>query len=118
MSGAQVRSGLVALVVLAAAALSAPAAVALPGIAPTASFTATPNPKIWARWRSCLLSIPGRYGLAEDAISRAYYATMHAAKAALLVHTMAYAGFYEDPIAWVLLAAGLSLASAPVRDGP
>jgi putative inorganic carbon (HCO3(-)) transporter len=37
---------------------------------------------------------------------------------ALLVHTMAYAGFYEDPIAWVLLAAGLSLARAPVREGP
>jgi O-antigen ligase len=29
---------------------------------------------------------------------------------ALLVHTMAYAGFYEDPIAWVLLAAAASLA--------
>jgi O-antigen ligase len=31
---------------------------------------------------------------------------------ALLVHTMAYAGFYEDPITWVLLAAGASLAAA------
>lgn len=30
---------------------------------------------------------------------------------ALLVHTMAYAGFYEDPITWVLLAAAASLAS-------
>ena len=35
---------------------------------------------------------------------------------ALLVHTMAYAGFFEDPITWVLLAAGASLAAAPVRD--
>jgi putative inorganic carbon (hco3(-)) transporter len=34
---------------------------------------------------------------------------------ALLVHTMAYAGFYEDPIAWVLLAVGASLAALPVR---
>jgi putative inorganic carbon (HCO3(-)) transporter len=34
---------------------------------------------------------------------------------ALLVHTMAYAGFYEDPITWALLAVGASLASAPVR---
>jgi len=34
---------------------------------------------------------------------------------ALLVHTMAYAGFYEDPITWVLLAAGASLAAVPVR---
>ncbi|HSR93362.1 MAG TPA: O-antigen ligase family protein [Solirubrobacterales bacterium] len=38
-----------------------------------------------------------------------------AAFVALLVHTMAYAGFYEDPITWVLLAAGASLASVPVR---
>ncbi len=36
--------------------------------------------------------------------------------AALLVHTLAYAGFYEDPITWVLLAVGASLASVPVRD--
>jgi O-antigen ligase len=36
-----------------------------------------------------------------------------AAFTALLVHTMAYAGFYEDPITWVLLAAGASLAAAP-----
>jgi O-antigen ligase len=34
---------------------------------------------------------------------------------ALLLHTMAYAGFYEDPIAWVLLAVGASLAALPVR---
>jgi O-antigen ligase len=45
-------------------------------------------------------------------------AAVLAAFVALLAHTMAYAGFFEDPIAWVLLAAGLSLASAPVRDGP
>jgi hypothetical protein len=39
-----------------------------------------------------------------------------AAFAALLVHTMAYAGFYEDPITWVLLAVGASLATPAVRD--
>jgi O-antigen ligase len=39
-----------------------------------------------------------------------------AAFAALLVHTMAYAGFFEDPIAWALLAVGAALAAAPVRD--
>jgi len=31
---------------------------------------------------------------------------------ALLVHTMAYAGFFEDPITWVLLVVGVSLATA------
>ncbi|HEX8958829.1 MAG TPA: O-antigen ligase family protein [Solirubrobacterales bacterium] len=37
-----------------------------------------------------------------------------AAFVALLIHTLAYAGFFEDPIAWVLLAVGASLAaSAP-----
>jgi O-antigen ligase len=39
-----------------------------------------------------------------------------AAFVALLVHTMAYAGFFEDPITWVLLAVGASLAAGPVRD--
>ena len=34
---------------------------------------------------------------------------------ALLVHTIAYASFYEDPIVWVLMAAGASLAAVPVR---
>ena len=34
---------------------------------------------------------------------------------ALLVHTMAYAGFFEDPITWVLLAVGASLAAADQR---
>ncbi len=44
-------------------------------------------------------------------------AAVLAAFVALLVHTMAYAGFFEDPITWVLLAIGASLASAPaVRD--
>jgi putative inorganic carbon (hco3(-)) transporter len=43
-------------------------------------------------------------------------AAVLAAFVALLVHTMAYAGFFEDPIAWVLMAAGASLAAAPVRD--
>jgi O-antigen ligase len=44
-------------------------------------------------------------------------AAILAAFVALLVHTMAYAGFFEDPIAWALLAIGASLAAMPaVRD--
>lgn len=42
-------------------------------------------------------------------------AAVLAAFVALLVHTMSYAGFFEDPIAWVLLAIGASLAHAPPR---
>lgn len=46
-------------------------------------------------------------------------AAILAAFVALLVHTLSYAGFFEDPITWVLLAVGASLAwaEAPtVRD--
>jgi O-antigen ligase len=43
-------------------------------------------------------------------------AAVLAAFTALLVHTMAYAGFYEDPITWVLLAVGASLSLAACRD--
>jgi O-antigen ligase len=45
-------------------------------------------------------------------------AAVLAAFVALLVHTMAYAGFFEDPITWVLLAIGASLAHAPVIRDP
>ena len=41
-------------------------------------------------------------------------AAVLAAFVALLLHTLAYAGFFEDPITWVLLAVGASLAA--VRD--
>jgi putative inorganic carbon (hco3(-)) transporter len=39
-------------------------------------------------------------------------AAVLAAFVALLVHTLAYAGFFEDPLTWVLLAVGASLAHA------
>jgi putative inorganic carbon (hco3(-)) transporter len=49
-------------------------------------------------------------------------AAVLAAFVALLVHTMAYAGFFQDPITWVLMAIGASLAAArvgaPVRGAP
>lgn len=45
-------------------------------------------------------------------------AAVLAAFVALLVHTMAYAGFYEDPITWVLLAVGASLATAAAVREP
>jgi O-antigen ligase len=45
-------------------------------------------------------------------------AAVLAAFVALLVHTLSYAGFFEDPITWVLLAVGASLAfdRPKVRD--
>jgi O-antigen ligase len=45
-------------------------------------------------------------------------AAVLAAFVALLVHTLAYAGFFEDPITWVLLAVGASLAHAAAADDP
>jgi hypothetical protein len=45
-------------------------------------------------------------------------AAVFATFVALIVHTMAYAGFYEDPITWVLLAAGVSLATADQAPPP
>jgi len=41
-------------------------------------------------------------------------AAVLAAFVALLAHTMAYAGFFQDPITWVLLAVGASLAATRV----
>jgi hypothetical protein len=38
-----------------------------------------------------------------------------AAFAALVAHTLVYADFLEDPLAWALLAAGVALALRPVR---
>jgi putative inorganic carbon (HCO3(-)) transporter len=51
------------------------------------------------------LSRPSRHASVARAAALATFV-------ALLVHTMAYAGFYEDPITWVLLAVGVSLATA------
>jgi hypothetical protein len=42
-------------------------------------------------------------------------AAVIAAFVALLVHTMAYAGFFQDPITWVLMAIGASLAASHRR---
>jgi O-antigen ligase len=53
----------------------------------------------------------------QDSPSVAARAAVLAAFVALLVHTLAYAGFFEDPITWVLLAVGVSLAHrSAVRD--
>jgi putative inorganic carbon (HCO3(-)) transporter len=50
---------------------------------------------------------PGGLGVGRAAILAAFVA--------LLVHTLAYAGFFEDPITWVLLAVGASLAAPAIR---
>ncbi len=62
---------------------------------------------IAALWTMSSGLFASRTGPARQAVLAAFVA--------LLVHTMAYAGFYEDPIAWVLLAVGASLAAAQRR---
>jgi putative inorganic carbon (HCO3(-)) transporter len=67
-----------------------------------------------AVWTMCSGLGPGREGQGRP-LSQVARAAVLATFIALLVHTMAYAGFYEDPITWVLLAAAASLATIPVR---
>ena len=57
-------------------------------------------------------SATGPAGPAVGPSALAARAAVLAAFVALLVHTLAYAGFFEDPLTWVLLAIGASLAWA------
>jgi O-antigen ligase len=60
--------------------------------------------------------MPGLRGPPSDADGSAWVSAARAAVfacfVALIAHTMAYAGFLEDPLTWVLLAVGGALASA------
>jgi len=63
-------------------------------------------------WRSARAGPPG------DGVGRA---AMAAAYAGLVLHTLIYAAFLEDPLSWVLLALGAALrlaAEARTRGGP
>jgi putative inorganic carbon (HCO3(-)) transporter len=57
-------------------------------------------------------------GLLRGARASIARAAIAAAFVALVVHTLLYAAFLEDPLAWVLLAAGAALARAatPAQD--
>ncbi len=83
------------------------------GIIGFAAYLALICVALWTMARGLAWN-PSATGPAGHAVART---AVLAAFVALLVHTMAYAGFYEDPITWVLLALGASLACAPViRD--
>jgi O-antigen ligase len=70
------------------------------------------------------LSLPGESSRSSPPAGGTARAAVLAAFIALLVHTLSYAGFFDDPITWVLLAVGASLAEqvrrgvevSPVRD--
>ena len=60
-----------------------------------------------------LVAIGGLLRGARDSIARAAIA---AAFVALVVHTLLYAAFLEDPLAWALLAVGTALRCGRPSD--
>lgn len=77
------------------------------GLIGLAAYAALLIAALWTMATGLIPGLPQAQRVARVAVLATFVA--------LLVHTMAYAGFYEDPIAWVLLAAGASLAALPVR---
>ena len=66
-----------------------------------------------AAWRAARGRAPPAHdgpAPAEGVEYRAARAALAAMFVALLVHTMVYAAFLEDPFTWVILAAGAALA--------
>jgi O-antigen ligase len=78
------------------------------GLIGLAAYVALLVVAIWTMAAGMWTRVPGRDPTILDAARAAVLATF----VALLVHTLAYAGFVEDPITWVLLAVGASLAAA------
>jgi hypothetical protein len=90
------------------------------GVVGLAAYFALVLTALWTMGVSAVGGVGGRgprtYTSPAGPLPPATGPAVLAAFVALLVHTMAYAGFYEDPITWVLLAAGVSLAAVAVRD--
>ena len=78
------------------------------GVVGFAAYAALVVVALWTMGAGMWARAPGRDPTVLDAARAAVLATF----VALLLHTLAYAGFFEDPITWVLLAAGASLAAA------
>jgi O-antigen ligase len=89
------------------------------GLIGLAAYMAVLAAALWslfgdALWRAARERAPpgtgGAVPAADDGSYRAARAALAAMFAALVVHTMVYAAFLEDPFTWVVLAAGISLA--------
>jgi putative inorganic carbon (HCO3(-)) transporter len=80
-------------------------------------WTATPVGGVVGGTPACCAG-GGGSPAATGPAGQAARAAVLAAFVALLVHTLAYAGFFEDPITWVLLAVGASLAHAEAGEEP
>ncbi|MGD9735485.1 MAG: O-antigen ligase family protein [Solirubrobacterales bacterium] len=77
------------------------------GLVGLAAYVALIVVAIWTMAAGMWSRASGR----EPTVFDAARAAVLAAFVALLLHTLAYAGFIEDPITWVLLAVGASLAA-------
>jgi O-antigen ligase len=84
------------------------------GIVGFALYAALIVVALWTMGAGMWARAPGRDPTVIDAARAAVLATF----VALLLHTLAYAGFFEDPITWVLLAIGASLAALPEQAPP
>ncbi|HYP56242.1 MAG TPA: O-antigen ligase family protein [Solirubrobacterales bacterium] len=83
------------------------------GLIGLAAYVALVGVALWAMASGLFAPRAGGTVGGSPAVTGPARPALLAAFVALLVHTMAYAGFFEDPIAWVLLAIGASLAAAP-----
>jgi putative inorganic carbon (HCO3(-)) transporter len=86
------------------------------GLIGLAAYIAVLAAALWAlfgdgAWRAAgARAPPGDGAVRVDASYRTARAALAAMFVALVVHTMVYAAFLEDPFTWVILAAGASLA--------
>ena len=81
------------------------------------AYAALVGVALWVLASGLGTMMPGIRGSPQSAGPPAIAAAaILAAMIALLVHTVTYAGFFEDPITWVLLAAGSVLAADRAGD--
>jgi hypothetical protein len=86
------------------------------GLIGLAAYVAVLGAALWsmfgdAAWQAARgRAPPGADGAAPAGPYRAARAALAAMFVALVVHTMVYAAFLEDPFTWVILAAGVALA--------
>ncbi len=78
------------------------------GLVGLALYAALLAAALWTMAAGLRAALPRGQSVARAAVLAAFVA--------LIVHSMAYAGFFEDPIAWVLLALGASLATCRPRE--
>jgi putative inorganic carbon (HCO3(-)) transporter len=80
------------------------------GLAAYLALVALSLALLFDRVRAADSKWPGTTAVARAALAAAY--------SALVLHTLVYAAFLEDPLTWVLLAIAAALRARPVADAP